>query len=162
MKLDIEEKKKKLQQEIKDLREEFEVKLPRQIEEARSHGDLRENSEYHSALERQAYVQARIGQLNNQLGQLSSLAADLDDSPNIGFGSRVLVHELNSDTRTEITVIQPNETDPPPGSVSIISPVGRALRDRTVGETVTVVVPAGEKRFYIEQVTTPLGTVYKA
>ena len=162
MKLDIEKRKNKLQQEIKALREEFEVKLPRQIEEARSHGDLRENSEYNAALERQAYVQARISQLNRQFSQLNSLASEMDDSPKVGFGSRVLVLELNSNTRTEITIIQPNETDPPQGSVSIISPVGRALRDRTVGEVVEVTVPAGEKRFFIEKIITPLGTVYTA
>jgi transcription elongation factor GreA len=158
----IEEKKDKLQQEIKALLEEYQVELPRQIAEARSLGDLKENSEFHAARERQALVKARINQLNNQISQLNQVAANKVDSPKIGFGSQVVVLELNSNTRSEFTIAQPNEMDPAEGEISINSPVGRALRDRTVGEEVVVKVPAGEKRFYIEKITTLFGNVYTA
>jgi transcription elongation factor GreA len=156
----IEEKKDKLQKEIEALEEEYHVTLPKQIDEARSLGDLKENSEFHAARERQAFVKARISQLNGQLSQLSKLAADKNDSPTVSFGSQVLVLERNSNKRIEFTIIQPNESDPPDGSVSITSPVGRALMDRTVGDEVSVKVPSGEKRFYIEKITSIFGTVY--
>ncbi len=156
----IEEKKNKLQKEIEALREEYLVELPKQIDEARSLGDLKENSEYHAARERQAFVKARISQLNGQLSQLTKLAAEKIDSATIGFGSQVVVLELNSNTRTVFTIIQPNESDPAEGEVSLSSPVGKALRDRSVGEEVVVNVPAGEKRFYIEKITTLFGNVY--
>jgi len=156
----IEEKKNKLHKEIDALQEEYQVELPKRIDEARSLGDLKENSEFHAARERQAFVKARISQLSSQLSQLNKLAADKIDSSAIGFGSRVLVLELNTNKRTEFTVIQPNELDPEEGEVSITSPVGRALLDRTVGEEVVVKVPAGEKRFYIEKITTLFGKVY--
>lgn len=156
----IEEKKNKLQKEIEALEEEYQVKLPKQIDEARSLGDLKENSEFHAARERQAFVKARINQLSGQLSQLNQLSIDKADSPKIGFGSQIVVLELNSNKRTEFTIIQPNESDPEEGEVSLSSPVGRALMDRTVGEEVVVKVPSGEKRFYIEKITSLFGTVY--
>jgi len=156
----IEEKKNKLHKEIEALRQEYQVELPKQIADARSLGDLKENSEYHAARERQSFVKARISQLGSQLSQLVELAADKVDSQTIGFGSQVVVLERNSNTRIEYTIIQPNEIDPAEGEISITSPVGRALRDHTVGEEVVVKVPAGEKRFYIEKITTLLGNVY--
>ena len=158
----IEDKKNKLQKEIDALQEEFQVELPKRVEEARSLGDLRENSEYDAARERQAFVKARISQLSVQLSQINKLAADNVDSPAIGFGSLVQVLELNSNTRSELTIALPNESDPADGEVSITSPVGRALQNRTVGEEVLVRVPSGEKRFYIEKITSPFGTVYTA
>jgi len=158
----IEEKKNKLSQEIDALQEEFNVELPKRIEEARSLGDLRENSEYDAARERQAFVKARINQLSNQLGQLNKIAADNVDSPKIGFGCQVVVLERNSNKRNEFTISLPNEMDPAEGEVSLTSPVGRALQDRTAGEEVVVRVPAGEKRFFIEKVISPFGTEYTA
>lgn len=156
----IEEKKLKLQKEIEALEEEYQVKLPKQIDEARSLGDLKENSEFHAARERQAFVKARISQLGGQLSQLNQLAAENVDSPAIGFGSRVQVLDRNTNKRTVLTIIQPNEFDPEEGEVSLSSPVGRALRDKTVGEEVIIKVPSGEKRLYIEKITTLLGKVY--
>ncbi len=156
----IEEKKIKLQKEIEALVEEYQVVLPRQIAEARSLGDLKENSEYHAARERQSHVKVRISQLGSQLSQLNQFAASKVDSPKIGFGSQVVVLELNSQTRSEFNIVQPNEIDPADGDVSISSPVGRALRDHVVGDEVVVKVPAGEKRFLIEKITTLLGNVY--
>ena len=70
--------------------------------------------------------------------------------------------ELNSNTRSEYTIVHPAEVDPAEGKISISSPVGRALQDRTVGEEVVVTVPAGEKRLFIEKITSLLGNVFTA
>lgn len=158
----LEEKKNRLSREIDALQEEFNVELPKRIEEARSLGDLRENSEYDAARERQGFVKARISQLSEQLSQLSKIAADNVDSPQIGFGCQVFVLERNSNTRSEFTIALPNAMDPEEGEVSLTSPVGRALQNRSAGEEVVVRVPAGEKRFLIEKVVSPFGTVYTA
>jgi transcription elongation factor GreA len=158
----IEEKKKALLQEIMKLREEYQVDLPKRIAEARSHGDLRENSEYDAARERQAFVKARIGQLGRQLQQYEEASASQVDEKKIGFGSVVVVLELNSNTRSEYTIVHPAEVDPCEGKISLGSPVGTALQDRTVGEEVVITVPAGEKRLFIEKITTLRGTVFTA
>jgi transcription elongation factor GreA len=158
----IEQKKDKLLQEILKLREEYQVELPKRIAEARGHGDLSENSEFDAARERQAFVKARIGQLSRQLKQYDEVCASPVDEKKIGFGSSVVVLELNSNTRSEYTIVHPAEVDPCEGRISISSPVGRALENRTVGEEVSVTVPDGEKRLFIEKITTLRGTVFTA
>jgi transcription elongation factor GreA len=158
----IEQKKKSLLQEIEKLREEYRVELPKRIAEARSLGDLKENSEYDAARERQAFVKARIGQLGRMLQQYNDAAVSRADQKGIGYGSVVVVLELNSNVRSEYAIVHPAEVDPSEGKISISSPVGRALENRTVGEEVSVTVPAGEKRFFIEKITTMNGTVFSA
>jgi len=158
----IEQKKKALHQEMENLREEYYVELPKRIAEARSLGDLKENSEYDAARERQAFVKARINQLSRLLAQYSEAAASSKEENKIGFGSVVVVLELNSNTRSEYTIVHPAEVDPDAGKISISSPVGRALQDRTAGEEVVVTIPAGEKKLLIEKFTTLHGNVYTA
>jgi transcription elongation factor GreA len=158
----VEEKKKALIQEIAKLREEFDVELPKRIAEARSLGDLKENSEYDAARDRQGFVKARIGQLSRALQQYNDVAETPMNENSIGYGSVVVVLELNSNTRSEYTFVHPIEVDPCEGKISISSPVGRALENHTVGEEVVVTVPAGEKRFLIEKITTLHGTVFTA
>ena len=158
----IEQKKKAIHQEVEKLREEFYVELPKRIAEARSLGDLKENSEYDAARDRQAFVKARIGQLSRQLQQYEEAATSQVDENKIGFGSVVVVLELHSNTRSEYTIVHPAEVDPDAGKISISSPVGRALQDRSVGEEVVVTVPAGEKKLFIEKITSLLGNVFTA
>ena len=156
----IEQKKKLLLQDIMKLREEYQVELPKRIAEARSHGDLKENSEYDAARERQAFVKARIGQLSRQLQQYDEVSAANVDEKKIGFGSVVVVLELNSNTRSEYTIVHPIEVDPCEGKISLASPVGTALQNRTVGEEVVVTVPSGGKRLFIEKITSLHGNVF--
>jgi transcription elongation factor GreA len=158
----VEEKKKALLQDILKLREEYQVELPKRIAEARSHGDLRENSEYDAARERQAFVKARIGQLSRQLQQYDEASAANVDEKKIGFGSVVVVLELNANIRSEYTIVHPAEVDPSEGRISLASPVGTALQNRTVGEEVAITVPSGEKRFFIEKITSLQGSVSTA
>lgn len=158
----IEQKKKAIQQEIEKLRQEYQVELPKRIAEARSQGDLSENAEFHAARERQGFVRARIGQLSRYLNQINEAAAAPAAEGKIGLGSVVLLHERNSGMRCEYTLVHPVEADPVEGKISIHSPVGAALQNRAAGEEVTVNVPAGEKRFFIEKVTTLDGSVTSA
>jgi transcription elongation factor GreA len=158
----IEQKKKSLMQEIGKLREEYQVELPKRIAEARSQGDLSENAEFDAARERQAFLKARIAQLSHLLQQYKDISASPADEEKIGYGSVVVVLELNSNTRSEYTIVHPIEVDPSEGKISLGSPVGMALQNHTVGEEVVVTVPAGEKRFFIEKITTLHGNVFSA
>jgi len=158
----IEQKKKALLDEIDKLREEYQVELPKRIAEARSQGDLSENAEYDAARERQAFLKARIAQLTHLLSQYNDVASSHTDEKSIGFGSVVVVLELNSNTRSEFTIVHPIEVDASEGMISLGSPVGRALQNRTVGEEVVVTVPAGEKRFFSEKITSLHGSVFTA
>jgi transcription elongation factor GreA len=158
----IEQKKQALLLEIDKLREEYQVELPKRIAEARSQGDLSENAEYDAARERQAFLKARIAQLTHLLSQYNNVSSSHSDEKTVGFGSVVVVLELNSNTRSEYTIVHPIEVDPDQGKISLVSPVGRALQDRTVGEEVVVTVPSGEKRFFIEKITSLQGSVFTA
>jgi len=158
----IKEKRKALMDEIDKLREEYQVELPKRIAEARSQGDLSENAEFDAARERQAFLKARIAQLNHLVSKYNDVALSHSDEKSIGFGSVVVVLELNSNTRSEYTMVHPIEVDPCEGKISLDSPVGRALHNRTVGEEVVVTVPAGEKRFFIEKITSLHGSVFTA
>jgi transcription elongation factor GreA len=158
----IKQKKKALLDEIDKLREEYQVEMPKRIAEARSQGDLSENAEYDAARERQAFLKARIAQLTHLVSQYNDVASTHSDEKSVGFGSVVVVLELNSNTRSEFTIVHPIEVDPSEGKISLGSPVGRALQDRTVGEEVVVTVPAGEKRFFIEKITSLHGSVFTA
>ena len=158
----IEQKKKAIHQEVEKLREEYYVELPKRIAEARSLGDLKENSEYDAARERQAFVKARMGQLSRLLAQYSEAAVSTAEEKKIGFGSVVVVLDLKSIDRSEYTIVHPAEVDPDAGKISISSPVGRALQDRTAGEEVVVTVPSGEKKLFIEKFTSLHGNVFTA
>ncbi|MCJ7525721.1 MAG: transcription elongation factor GreA [Candidatus Aminicenantes bacterium] len=158
----IKQKKQALLAEIDKLREEYQVEMPKRIAEARAQGDLSENAEYDAARERQAFLKARIAQLSHLVSQYNDVASSHTDEKSVGFGSVVVVLELNSNTRSEYTIVHPIEVDPCEGKISLGSPVGRALQDHTVGEEVVVTVPAGEKKFFIEKITSLHGSVFTA
>src|SRR6266567_6925174 len=91
--------KKKLQEEITALENELRIELPRAILTARAHGDLKENAEYHSAKERQGYVNARLNQLNGRLRELSMVDMSSIPHDRVGLGSSVLVLDVNKDEK---------------------------------------------------------------
>ncbi len=161
MSTDIEQKKKAFREELDKLKLEFKVELPKKIAEARAYGDLRENAEYDAARERQAFVKARIAQLSDQLNKLNELS--MSDIPNdrIGFGSSVTVVDIDSEDRVEFTFVSSNDVNPSQGKISLSSPIGQALQNKTVGENVDVSIPAGKRKYYVEKITTIHGDVHE-
>ena len=115
----IKQKKKALLEEIDKLREEYQVEMPKRIAEARAQGDLSENAEYDAARERQAFLKARIAQLSHLVSQYNDAASSHTDEKTVGFGSVVVVLELNSNTRSEYTIVHPIEVDPSEGKISL-------------------------------------------
>ena len=117
-------------------------------------GDLRENSEYKSALERQQFVQARLGQLHQRLSQLSQLADAEAPLNKVGLGSRVKVEDIGSGEREEYTLVLAEMMDLDAGHISMASPLGRALKDREVGEEVTLQLPTMRRSLRVLELVT--------
>ncbi|MEX2584314.1 MAG: GreA/GreB family elongation factor [Gemmatimonadota bacterium] len=150
----LEELKSKLDDEIERLRQELQVTLPKAIQKAVEHGDLRENSEYKSALERQQFVQARLNHLTKRRGELSNV--DLDEIPadRVGFGSRVTVTDLRSGDEETYTLVFGDFIDIETGQISMASPLGQTLLGKKVGEEVVLQLPRGERRLKLKKLTT--------
>lgn len=150
----LDEIRQKLLDEVEALSHELHVVLPETLEWARSLGDLKENGDYQAAIERQQFIQARLGHLSERLSRLSEI--DLDEIPRdrIGLGSRVTVRDLETDERETWELVVPDGMDIDAGHISISSPLGRALRDREAGEEVIVDLPMGTRRLKIEKALT--------
>ena len=146
--------KQKLQREIDALEHELSVELPKEIAVARSHGDLSENAEYKFAKERQGYVNAKIGQLKKRMGDLGMLNLANIPRDRSGYGSRIVVLDVQRNTEVEYKLVSSEEADVEKGLISTTSPIGRALLNRRVGDEVQVATPAGKKEFEIVRLVT--------
>ncbi|HUE96708.1 MAG TPA: GreA/GreB family elongation factor [Longimicrobiaceae bacterium] len=150
----LEQLKEKLDHEIGKLTHELQVTLPKAIQKAVEHGDLRENSEYRSALERQQFVQARLNHLTKRRGELSNVNLEEIPADRIGFGSRVTVVDLRSGDEETYTLVFGDYIDIETGQISMASPLGQTLLGRTVGEEVALQLPRGTRELRIERLTT--------
>lgn len=141
--------KQKIEDEITRLTQELNVDLPARIKTALEHGDLRENSEYKAAKERQEFVQARLNHLTRRMGELSKI--DLKEMPfdKVGFGSRVKIRDLDMGEDFDFTIVAGDFIDLDAGHVSLASPIGRGLLGAKEGQEVTVSLPAGDRRYKI-------------
>jgi transcription elongation factor GreA len=136
----------RLKEELERLKKERPL-ISRAIGEARAHGDLSENAEYHAAREKQSLTEARINELEAKIG-----TAEVLDPPTSGdrviFGSTVrLEDEDGKETRYQI--VGSDETDPSRGRISVMAPLARTLIGKKVGDSVVAQLPAGKKRFEI-------------
>jgi transcription elongation factor GreA len=146
--------KQKLQQELDTLEHELNVDLPKEIAVARAHGDLSENAEYKYAKERQGYVNAKIGQLKKRMGDLGMLNLTNIPKDRSGYGSRIVVIDVQKSQEIEYKLVSSEEADVEKGMISTTSPIGRALLNRKVGDEVQVLTPAGTKEFEIVRLFT--------
>ena len=146
--------KQKLQKELDELESELRVHLPKEIKRAREFGDLRENSEYQTALQRQTMVKARIRELRQRMSEVSSIDLSKVAHGKVGYGSVVVLYDGERGEEVTYRLVTPEETDPPAGLISTVSPVGRSLMGKEEGDEVTVTTPAGSRRFEIKQLRT--------
>ena len=146
--------KKKLQQEIDSLEHELNVELPKEIAVARAHGDLSENAEYKYAKERQGYVNAKIGQLKKRMGDLGMLNLTNIPKDRSGYGSRIVVVDVQKSQEIEYKLVSSEEADVEKGMISTTSPIGKALLNRKVGDEIEVATPAGKKEFELVRLVT--------
>ncbi len=150
----MEQIKAKLAAELKSLEHEFRVELPREIKTAVAMGDLRENAEYHAALERQAYVRARISQLRERLGALNSINLDQIPRDRAGLGSCVKLLDLDNDREVDYELVVPEMANPEKGLLSIASPIGKSLVGKREEDEITIETPAGRKNFEMLELVT--------
>ncbi|MDH5760637.1 MAG: GreA/GreB family elongation factor [Gemmatimonadota bacterium] len=150
----LEEIREKIESEIADLTRELNVDLPQRIKIAVEHGDLRENSEYKSALERQQFVQARLNHLSTRMSELSQI--DVSEMPydRVGFGSRVKIYDVAMEEEFDFTIVAGDFIDLDAGHVSLASPIGQGLLGAKEGEEVAVRLPMGERSYRILALTT--------
>ena len=150
----IQEMREKLGREIEELTRELTVTLPQAIATAVAMGDLRENSEYKAALERQQLVQARLGQLHQRLAQLNQLSGTEAPLDRVGLGSTVIVEDLGTGDREEFTLVLAEMMDIDAGHISLASPLGRALKDTRNGDEVTLLLPTMIRKLRVVEVVT--------
>ncbi|PYO38183.1 MAG: transcription elongation factor GreA [Gemmatimonadetes bacterium] len=150
--------KQKLYDEVERLNHELNFVLPKEIEKARAHGDLRENSEFKAALERQQFVTSRLSHLRLRLGKLSDVSEKDIPRDRVGFGSRVTVHDLDTKKKEVYALTLGEFVEGDEGAeemaVSMASPLGKALVGGKVGDAVTIALPVGKRRLKIVDLVT--------
>lgn len=146
--------KQKLQGELDQLESELFVHLPKEIKRAREFGDLRENSEYQTALQRQTMVKARIRELRQRLSEVASIDLSKISHDRVGYGSVVVLYDGEREEEVTYRLVTPEEIDPTAGLISTVSPVGRSLMGKEEGDEVTVTTPAGSRTFAIKSLKT--------
>ena len=146
--------RQKLEDEIETLSRELAFELPERIRKAVELGDLRENSEYKSALERQQFVNARIGHLRQRVSELSQIDVEGMPPDRVGFGSRVTVHDHVREVQVTYTIAAGDYIDIEAGHVSMASAIGRGLMGARQGEEVEVRLPSGIRRYEIVELET--------
>lgn len=144
----------RLKDELEHLKRVERPSIIKAIAEARAHGDLSENAEYHAAREKQSFIEGRIQELEGKVG-----GAEVIDPPTSGdrvtFGSTVLLEdEAGKEVRYQI--VGSDEADPPKGKISVLAPLARTLIGKSVGDTVTAQLPGGKKQFDILKANFPL------
>ena len=150
----IEALKQKLTDEAEKLRFELNVTLPNEIRKAVELGDLRENSEYKAALERQQFVQARLGQLRLRLSKLAQVDMSMIPSDRVGLGSKVIVECQDTRVTESYTLVFGDSENFDEGQVTMSSPIGRALINKAVGEVAFLKLPARTRKLKIVQLVT--------
>jgi transcription elongation factor GreA len=153
------EVKRKLEEEMQRIEHELRVTLPLEIQTALGQGDLSENAEYESAKNRQSTIQARFAQIQKRLADLSRIDVTGVPKDRAGLGSEVTVENLESGEEVRYTVVIPELADGNKSFVSMASPVGKALMNRRVGDTVTITIPRGTLEYEVRRIVTLTGDV---
>jgi transcription elongation factor GreA len=146
----------KLSAELERLERTERPSIIKAIAEARAHGDLSENAEYHAAREKQSFIEGRINELKAKVGAAEVIAPPTSGD-RITFGSTVLLEdEAGKEVRYQI--VGSDEADPPSGRISVLAPLARTLIGTRVGDHVTAQLPNGKKTFDVLQVNFPWPT----
>ncbi len=125
----------------------------RAIEEARAHGDISENAEYHAAKEKQSFLEGRINELRAAIGSCEIIDVEEGPSDRVVFGNTVLLYDLQSEEEVSYQLLGPYESEPEKGKISVTSPLGQALIGKTAGDEIIVKAPGGTQEFEIVEIT---------
>ena len=144
---------KKLSETLKHLKEVVRPQIVKDIEEARAHGDLSENSEYEDAKERQSLTEGRVRDIEAKLAASEIIdVTKLEASDRVVFGVTVVVEDLDSEEEARYRIVGEDESDVKQGLISVLSPIARAMIGREVDDEVTVRAPGGDRKMVITEV----------
>jgi transcription elongation factor GreA len=142
----------RLQEELKRLKTIERPSVIRALEEARTHGDLSENAEYHAARERQSFIEGRVAELEDKIRRAEVIDVSKLTGKAVKFGATVVLVDEDTDEKVTYLIVGAEESDITKGKLSIISPLARALIGKEVGDTVEVSTPRGSKVYEIVKV----------
>ena len=143
---------KALEDEIQHLKVVERPSVIKMIEEARSHGDLSENAEYHAAKERQAFIEGRVMDLEDKLSRADIIDVSKLSGKTVKFGATVTLADEDTDAKVKYQIVGDLEADAKHGKISISSPIARALIGKAAGDTVEVAAPGGARSYEILKV----------
>ncbi len=140
----------KLREELEELKTVIRPRIIAAIAEAREHGDLKENAEYHAAREQQSFAEGRIAEIESKLANATIIdVTKMDAKGKVVFGSTVTIEDLDDEKTVTYQIVGEDEADIKAGRISIGSPIARALIGKEVEDVVTVKAPGGEKEYEI-------------
>lgn len=142
----------KLEEEIKTLKHDERPAIIKAIEEARAHGDLSENAEYHAAKERQSFIEGRILEVEDLIARAEVIDPSQLSGDTVLFGATVVVADEDTDEEMTYRIVGSHEGDIGKGLLSVTAPLARALIGKTIGDSVEVKTPKGEKFYEIVKV----------
>jgi len=142
----------RLEAELKKLKSEERPAVIRAIAEAREHGDLFENAEYHAARERQSFIEGRVREIEDKLGRAQVIDVDKLSGETVKFGATITLADEDTDEEVTYQLVGVDEADVAEGRLSITAPIARAVINKSVGDSVIVETPAGTKAYEIVSV----------
>tara|TARA_B100001029_G_C15054555_1_gene453325 strand:+ start:1026 stop:1502 length:477 start_codon:yes stop_codon:yes gene_type:complete len=143
----------RLRSELNELKSVQRPKISKAIAEAREHGDLKENAEYHAAREQQSFCEGRITEIEAKLSESEIIdISKIDPVGKVLFGTTVTLYNLDTEKSVYYQIVGEDEADVSAGKISVISPIARAVMGKPEGEEVVVKVPAGEVQYEIEKI----------
>ncbi|WP_416897816.1 MAG: transcription elongation factor GreA [Minwuia sp.] len=143
---------KRLEAELRNLKSVERPAVIQAIAEARAHGDLSENAEYHAAKEKQGFIESRVMELESVLGRAEVIDVTKMSGSTVRFGATVLLADVDTDEESAYQIVGTEEADIDEGRISNTSPIARALIGKEVGDVVDVSTPRGEKSYEVVEV----------
>jgi transcription elongation factor GreA len=142
----------RLEEELRHLKMNERPAVIRQIAEAREHGDLSENAEYHAARERQSFIEGRVAELEDKIARAEVIDVSKLSGKQVKFGATITVVDEDTEEKNSYQIVGPDEADIREKRLSITSPLARAVIGKKVGDTVEVTTPNGSKSYEIVRV----------
>ena len=142
----------RLQKELRTLKVEQRPAIIRAIAEAREHGDLSENAEYHAARERQSFIEGRIAEIEDKMSRTQIIDVSKLKGRDIKFGATVTLADEETDEKTTYQIVGEMEADISDGRLSVTAPLARAIIGKKVGDSIEVTTPGGQKDYEIKKV----------
>jgi len=142
----------RLEEELRQLKSVERPSIIRQIAEARAHGDLSENAEYHAARERQSFIEGRIAELEEVIGSVEVIDISTLSGDHVKFGAVVRLVDEETDKEASYQIVGLHEADIKLGRLSVTSPLAKALIGKKVGETASVPAPGGDRSYEVLEI----------